>query len=379
MPVSRFRVASDIEYEDFRSDFTYDGNPLVYHIPTLRVPRGSRYSFMEDVIGNKGGFNPVHHVTMRGSLSFPLEDLRDIHGWLIHFNVEPVMIDISKLREYGMIPDPSAVHVAEWAYEAYTAFQAQIPTTVSLANFLYELKDIKGLIPKFERSITRTASSNFLGYQFGVKPFIGDIQKIWAMSEAITKRIKFLRDNRNKPVKLHFSRNIPAMGDSWEIDLPYIGSVEGPTYRVKRASYLGTFRITGELLQDLDIPDTRIGTAKAFAAAAGFNNPAAIVWEAIPYSFVVDWFFHVSSLIDTLSIQPFGGEWKVSKVGYSVSDEFRYLVYLNANSTLRYVGTLSVERFVRKPGFPMSSLLLTDGSLSPTQQVLALALLEQRR
>jgi len=297
---------------------------------------------------------------------------------------EPVMINLVKCyTDYGMIPDPAASHAQQWAYDAYTAFTQQIPQKLLLANFLFELKDIKGLLPKIEKSISRTASSNFLAFEFGILPTISDLKALFAMTEMVTKRLKHLRDSYGKQVDLVFQRTIPPLASNPDISVPFLGSFEGPSYVVRRLSYQGKFRIFGKLVQKLDIPDTSFATAKAFAAAAGFNNPAAIVWEAIPYSFVIDWFFHVSSLIDTLNIQPFGGEWDVSRVGYSIKDEFLYAVYLdlgsNAGHQQVYCGTIFVKRFVRKQGFPMSSLLLTDGSLSPTQQVLALALLEQRR
>jgi hypothetical protein len=338
---------------------------------------------MADVTGSKGGFNFLHHFSVDASLGIPPTTFVDAHGVTIGIIQEPVMIDIRNVSGLGLVPDPADVHVQEWAYDAYNAFNQQIPTKVSLANFLYELKDIKGMIPKIEHSFVRTESFNFLGFEFGVILFISDVKNIWALADSVQKRIEFLKQTVGEPRKVSFVRDIPPQGDTWQITLPFGGSFEGPSYIVKRLSYQGKFHIGAQFIQNLDIPDTSLATAKAFAAAAGFNNPAAIVWEAIPYSFVVDWFFHVDSMVGTLNIQPFEGRWEVSNVGYSIKDEFQYYVYLDTGSNDGHrqipVGTISVKRFVRKPGFPMSSLLLTDGSLSTTQQVLALALLEQRR
>lgn len=212
---------------------------------------------------------------------------------------------------------------------------------------------------------------------------VGDIQKIFGLQESIAKRLKHLKATAGKPVSLKFERTIPSPVQPPDIHVPYGGSIEGPEYIIRRISYQGKFRIFGTLVQKLDFPPLDETMAKSFAAATGFNNPAAIAWEAVPYSFVVDWIFHVDSLIDTLNVQPFGGEWSISKVGYSIKDEFLYSVYLKTppadGSRELYMGNWSIRRYVRKPGFPMSSLLLTDGTLSPTQQVLAVALLEQKR
>jgi hypothetical protein len=40
---------------------------------------------------------------------------------------------------------------------------------------------------------------------------------------------------------------------------------------------------------------------KAFLAQTGFTNPVNLVWEIIPFSFVVDWFIPIGPYLETLS------------------------------------------------------------------------------
>jgi hypothetical protein len=121
---------------------------------------------------------------------------------------------------------------------------------------------------------------------------------------------------------------------------------------------------------------------KALSAAGGFNSPARVIWNAIPYSFIVDWFFHVGKLLDSLSIQPFGGEYTVSNINYSIKLEAAFDVYFRmANGQIPskpYLGRADYKSYIRRLGFPVSSLFITDGILSPMQLALSAAMFLQK-
>lgn len=349
----------------------------------------SHYSVFTDVVGERGKFNPAYHLSMesdvKGLVNFINGDGAQITELSQPGTEMPVSLDADYLHQYGLIPDVSSALLSQWSSEAFNAFHDQIPTSVSVANFLYELRDIKGLVPKIQRSVSKTASSNFLAFEFGIKPFVSDVKRILTLSDAVSKRLKHLRDTMGKPVDLRFEREldfnpVPAPiiieppASARYFDLPY-------GWEFRRAGYRGRFNASAKLLQNLEGLDLPMSNLKAFAAASGFNNPAAIVWEAIPYSFVVDWLFHLDQQIGKLAIQPFGGEWTLSNVGYSITEEWHYLVYQRffpAYNPLQFVGSAKIRRYQRFPGLPVSSLFLTDGSLTPKQLVLSLALLNQR-
>jgi hypothetical protein len=346
------------------------------------------YSYIADVVGNQGHYNPIDHRVIRTSLSNPSTGVKHYYnngdvnltpldgGWII------CTMPNSNFYEQIFPNVYSTADLSQWSFEAYNAFHDQIPSTVSLANFVYELKDLKGMIPKFSKAAgTKNLSSNFLGLEFGIKPFVGDLQKIFALSEYINQKIKSLKENIGKPVTLTFTRPLVQSGpveQSWEMPGWNEGLSNSRT-RWKLSSYKGTFRATTNLLQNLDIPDEPLSTLKAFAAAAGFNNPAAIVWEAIPYSFVVDWFFRFDQSLGSLAIQPFGGEWTLSETGYSTKESFFWDVTFDFFGVSTAFGTAVSTLYRRHRGLPMASVFLTDGSLTPKQLELGLALLNERR
>lgn len=356
-------------------------DPIFVQPPIAVLP--SYFEEVNDVVGSRGTFNPVKHLVIRSSVKsiLPYINIDDAN---IHINDYPLPLLIDTEELNGIFPLPSPSTLSTWSAEAFNAFHDQVPESFSLANFLYELKDLKGMIPKIEKSMTRTASSNFLAYNFGVAPFVGDVKKMMALTTAIDKRLKHLVETAGKEVRLSFSR---ALDGSHVPDLigkqAHPSSQPGATLNFRKMAYSGKFQVTGKLFQKLEILSDPLGGMKAFAAATGFNNPAAIVWEAIPYSFVADWFFSIDKQIDRLAIQPFGGEYRVTDVGWSIKEQVKFSVsqafYLSHGNTETVLGYLDVQRYQRYPGLPMSSALLTDGTLNPKQLVLGLALLEQRR
>jgi len=383
--------------------FGYDLGADHYDFPIFEdTPRWpTSYSKFVDVVSTrKGEFNPCNHLSIESNAKRLVEPFCHTNGALIsRLESMPVAIGVDEFW-FGMaaiIPHPSPTLLSDWSLEAHSAFNDQVPATVSVANFVYELKDLKGMIPKIESSLTRTASSNFLAYNFGVAPFVGDVKKILDLADVVNKRLKYLKDTMGKAQKLRFKRKIPE--ESWNgasIKRLDPSSVVSTTYKslglqfeFRRVNYQGTFSAQADLFQNLEGLDTQLGSLKAFAAASGFNKPASIVWEAIPYSFVVDWFFHFSKSLDYLTIQPFGGEWSLSNVGYSLNEKWQYEIWQivplspcatgGSNVGSYFLGSATIQRFIREPGLPMSSFYLTDGSLSPKQLALGLALLEQRR
>ena len=342
---------------------------------------------IDDVVGNKGGFNPVSHFSLESTMT-------QLNPWLSatgdprHLILDGIWIPLraSSFLDLPWMPAISAATLSDWSLEAYSKFTEQVPTKVSLANFIYELKDMKGMIPSITKgSVTKTVSNNFLAFEFGVLPFVSDVKAILALTDSVSKRIDHLLKTQGKTTNLSFDR------DS-ELDTPYTfgvsmydGTLTNVGFRVefKRLSVNYHFHCGAKLFQDLSGLTDSLAQLKALGAAAGFNHPARIIWNAIPYSFIVDWFFHVGKLLDTLTVQPFGGTYDVKQVGWSMETETTFLAtqivpdgtYVDTSQ----LGTVTFKGYTRSLGFPATSVFLTNGSLTPMQLALSAALLEQRR
>jgi hypothetical protein len=350
-----------------------------------------KYSRITDIVGARGKFNPVDQLSFTstvgsmipfhgsdGSLWTPLYE-----GIWFPFGVPNTGKDFG---DWTWFPHVSAATLSDWSVDAYNAFNTQVPTKVSLPNFLYELKDMKGMIPSIDRlHLAKSASNNFLAFEFGVMPFISDIKGILALSDNVQKRLKHLLEQQGQSSNLSFNRTQDFEGDPYEFYQSLIPSDAffKASNRVlfKQMGAKASFHVGGKLYQDLTGLSDSLSTLKALSAAGGFSSPARVIWNAIPYSFVVDWFFHVGKLLDSLTIQPFGGEYRVSNVGYSLKQEATYLVTVDLETsprTLGVVGYVFAKSYVRKLGYPVTSLFLTNGALTPMQLALSAAMFHQK-
>lgn len=356
-------------------------------------------SEISDVVGNPRGNNPVHHWQLDSQTrEYPKWYHTFDAGWgeprdaFLFFPIQA--FGLNRIRNWPWLPDMlhSAV-LTGWSLDAFKQFTDQVPVSVSLPNFIYELKDMKGMIPTFDRKhLSKTASNNFLAWEFGVQPFVSDVKAMVNMAATVQKRLQHLRSANNAASRLSFKRELVqeeplsffrALASFGTSDN---GSTDGILF--KRQSVRTNVHIGCSLYMALKGLDDALSTMKGLLASGGFNHPARVVWNAIPYSFVVDWFFHVGKLLDTLSVQPFEGEYSLSNVWYSVKNTSTWLALARINDEAHYpfyegtkplVGTVHVKSYDRLAGFPVTNVALTDGTLSPMQLALALAMLEQRR
>ncbi len=112
------------------------------------------------------------------------------------------------------------------------------------------------------------------------------------------------------------------------------------------------------------------------ASRLGLTNPAAVAWELVPYSFVVDWFVNVGDYLNQFSefhgvtlINPYHTIYtrmkgKGAKWYHPTPDYWRgYELFCSGNRTVRNLGFPSIT-LRPKPGWFLSpSRALTAASL----------------
>jgi hypothetical protein len=269
-----------------------------------------------------------------------------------------------------LFENPSSVLLADFADEAYEKLYTQVPQEVSIPNFLYELREIGSLLPSLEESMAKTVSSGYLNYSFGWKPLIGDLQKLHGLMETIRKRIAYLKSTYGRETRLSHTKTFEVEGlQMWE----------SGDDRYYRDSARGILRAGGYLFHLLNELNGLEGTLRAASAALGLTNPLGVVWEAIPFSFVVDWFGRVQSRINRTGVQPFTGEWSIRRLCWSsdIQGTWHKNLYLGPTSSPQRVDQVrgTWRSYFRNTGLPVSDSLLSSTALDPRQQLLAAALL----
>jgi len=213
-----------------------------------------------------------------------------------------------------------------------------VKAELSLPNFIYELKDFKrplleaarvfrssswysalgklGLTPQQWRNMTfskllKGSAGHYLSLQFNVLPFINDIAKIRSAISRTERRINDFVSREGKPQNRHFAFSWSEFTDSTD---EFVGAKPGPyspfdgtdvsstrtvSYEPSKFhvqvqynyNYTGYQREHALLLGQLD--------------SLGINLNPAIVWNALPWTFVVDWVFGIGPFLDQLKVSNF--------------------------------------------------------------------------
>lgn len=378
-PKLRSRGFSDIR-TGLKLDWTGNpGHPFTHLPSTWKSFR--RYEYINDVVGTPKTqrVKPVEHVKARyEGLAF--QDFFIDGGTRLTFFGEDSLpyIDIEHLLGLDMFLIPhSKIVIAN--QDAFNSFSDRFPAKISFAEFAQGLFELKALLPKLERSITQTLSSNYLTKKFGWDNLISDLNQFSSLVGSIRERMEFLKKTYGKPTKLYFKRPNIHTVDSFVSDFE---PERGWDVKVILRDYQCDYSAGASLIQSLKHIDDQIGWLRAIVISLGLNNLAESAWKTSRLSFVVDWFFNVSASLHRLaSVQP-AEQWDVFDVYSSVKVKARFEVWqLNRDifnaptNTDWYLGDLYAERYQRWVGLPLDLSLFTPSSLNPGQLVLLLAMI----
>jgi hypothetical protein len=219
----------------------------------------------------------------------------------------------------------------ELATRAFMACLPDIPPKLSLINSLIELKDFKSL-PKtlagvlaFRkkgnwtlRKILHAGADGYLQTQFNILPLLKDISNLRKALKDTTAQVdKLLEDVRKRRTK-HTSFGLGGVfkdvdetsyspdGNDWVTGhyIPdYLGYCKG--HRNVRHN---TPLFHAQLEYSFDMPDwsRREAQIRGHLDSLGVNLNPAIIWNAIPWSFVVDWVIGVSQWLNNNRISNMG-------------------------------------------------------------------------
>lgn len=163
-----------------------------------------------------------------------------------------------------------------------------IPTVFDAASFIREAGEIaeigewnvRNALNEWRRYTSKDLAGDHLAYSFGVAPLVNDLKKTRGYIAEIRKLLINLLKYEGEPQKGYYS-------DKGEFDLPKratTGTVEGQVkwWRTATANYRYYLDIS------LD-PRSMLHQAAVLLNALGFADTRNFIWNAIPFSFVLDW------------------------------------------------------------------------------------------
>lgn len=218
------------------------------------------------------------------------------------------------------------------------------------------LQQAKILFSKDQRQLL---ANSILEVQYGIRPLLSDV---YGAAQHLAERT-YMNNDRNTFVvsATAFSqgsrsrqKNVTIRGQytSGQVTLP-LTMLYTKTYRTKKRVY---FRVSSPLARELN--------------QLGLTNPAVLAWEAMPWSFVVDWIVPIGNWLANLTATT-----GLSFVAGMTTKEW--------DRTCRYFTSVSESKHnyhnyerIRDTGFPVPSLPRLKNPLGVDHIVNSIALLQ---
>lgn len=159
-------------------------------------------------------------------------------------------------------------------------------------------------------------SGNLLNYSFGWRPFLSDIVGIWNALTKFKLRLKHLKSNEGKVIRRHYRRKLTGYASSTTLRVSELlrtretymaayGASDPSTAKVyESVRWVTPPTYHATLTYRYSIPDISLLSTQiaGLLDALGVNLNAQIVWNAIPFSFVVDWALDVGGFLNRFRI-----------------------------------------------------------------------------
>jgi hypothetical protein len=282
---------------------------------------------------------------------------------------------------------------------------------LSLINFIIELKDIKSVPRTIERMKSvfkpkkgdgrtlrrffRAAADVYLQKEFNVEPLLRDIVGIKTALSRHYQEVQNLLDRERSPQLRHFEAELGGNYVDREDVLSYhdpqdpVLTRDGENYQTRetryvRAKFYATIRYS-YTVTELERRQARI---RALLDALGINFNLAIIWNAIPWSFVLDWVAGVSRFLNDQRVNNIEPVCTIHDYCCSVNVEryIRCFLYLNVNGVVNHAPRAEVPASViheiaykRVVGIPDLFGSIRRSGLSLKEFSLGVALAASRR
>jgi hypothetical protein len=174
-------------------------------------------------------------------------------------------------------------------------------TEVSLPNFLWDITQLKSLVDLWSsrRSVLQNIGNANLNYNFGWRPTVSDSQGIVNGVFNLWQKIR----NWNNSLGTTVTKRCTVYDNS----VSKSGTVAGSPHARFTTNYRGMFnqRVTAHIVyRPLPLREMRYAERllRGYLDSLGFELRAGIVWDAIPFSFIVDWFLPIGDLLNQIGV-----------------------------------------------------------------------------
>lgn len=328
---------------------------------------------------------------------------------------------VNEASETDFVPVPDQLDALK-----SLSIQTMIPSVgreLSILNSIYELKDFRSvprLIDRVKRAATRFSLSKlkrirslhdlslivadiYLQKEFNIDPLLSDIVGIYTALSKLHRKIESMKRTSGRTITRHFMWRsdklsstriddyvIPGRSDLTGTPREYQGQNWTESYRkesVTRTTITKPVEFRAHMQFTYWFTALQTEQAQLFGLldALGVNLNPAIVWNAIPWTFVIDWVVGVSRFLDSFKVENLKPTVNILQYCWSVYTERRIEVRsvidtYGCLTTPSMVESISIEHptihetaYRREAVLPDASLLTTSG-ISSREAILGGAL-----
>jgi hypothetical protein len=327
--------------------------------------------------------------------------------------------------DVGFVPSPN--DLTNLIAASLRNMLPQVQSELSSVNSVIELKDFK-TVPRTLNAIRKLAKAPlrkrrafkniwhmlqvaadvYLQTKFNIQPLISDVKGVYRSLAKVERRVNDLVSRAGRPRTSHYRGHMDnsafnttdTAGQRSLGGFYYLDQVTGFSHQ-DFYSKSNSVRVTNggahfhaELQYNYHYTQYQLEHARVLALldSFGVNLNPAIIWNAIPWSFVIDWLVGVSQWLSTTRIGLMDPQINIMQYLWSVTYKRDIYVTSKITSPLYYAGTgipdsstqsithpvVSETAYRRVSGLPTVSLLTTSG-LSPTEFSLGAALAITRK
>jgi hypothetical protein len=240
---------------------------------------------------------------------------------------------------------------------------------VSVPNFLFELREVPQLIRNHGNNIFENASSLNLGWQFGIKPLLSDLAKIFDFGSAYNKRLNLLNDLESGQLKRRISLGTDEAEkeESFVLESYLFFATSNATITTKRERWAVVKWQPGAIYKtDSTFEERKKYVLRSMLGLTVASAPR-VIWDALPWSWMVDWFTTAGDFItaNNNSIARLSGQVNVMvKTETTRIDKLSGVPGWVTSGTTWTSTAESKRRFLRNPGLTAHVPFLSGRQLS---------------
>jgi len=278
----------------------------------------------------------------------------------------------------GILGLPEESSLANNNLDAFNSFSTVFPSEFSPVEFVKGIIDWRQLVPHLKGDRVKDIAGLYLTEEFGWTQLVKDVRYFLDLLGKAEARLTWLKRTRGKPTPLHYAVRItdPTVS-SWRT-MFRLGSWGLRTTLIDASL---RYSASATLLHYIDHLDDDVGLFRAVSSALGLNSPLKAFWQALPMTFLIDWVWNVSGLLDRLAqIKP-SEQWDVYDVSHSIALKANFSVaqdnqWSGLTSDNVELCRVQLKRYRRSLGIPIDLVELLSTDLSLKKQVLLAALVK---